>query len=284
MSWRKNRLFTVMLSVTLLGAAVVGPDAAAAAAAPCRVAAVGDLAGADDYLVGSNRTAALVRREDPAKVVLLGDLAYNRGTLTEYRKYFDPAWSDLKPILRPTPGNHENYSGRSGYYSYFSGYAPWYSFDACGWQFISVDQYAGIAKGAAFIAHEAARFKHKPIAVFWHAPRYSSGFHGNSTQVQPLWAAAVEAGAKIVLVGHDHNYERFAPMGARGNHWPEGTRQFVSGLGGHHPRPISWVVANSRARVTGTPGALFLTLRSTGYDWEFKNVDNVIRDRGTTNF
>jgi hypothetical protein len=208
-------------------------------------------------------------------------MAYPDGTAAEYADYYDSSWGDLKAITAPTPGNHEYNSNGKGYFDYFD-VAPNYSFDVCGWHMVSVDQYASMSEAAAFIEEEGAVADDAPLLVFWHEPRFSSGSgHGTNPELQPLWEAAVAAGAEIVLNGHDHNYERFEPLDANGEPHPGGTVEFVSGNGGHDPRDIGDREPYSAAAIAGTPGVLFLTLRTDGYDWSYRDVEGRTGDVGT---
>ena len=155
--------------------------------------------------------------------------------------------------------------------------------NVCGWRIILVNQYAGMSKAAEFITADAKEHPDSPKIVAWHEPRFSSGSgHGNDKSVQPLWAAAAAAGARIVLNGHDHNYERFAPRDASGDLSDTGTRQFVSGLGGHEVRVIGDVRPKSEKRYTGTPAVLFLTLKEDGaYSWALRAADGTVPDAGS---
>jgi acid phosphatase type 7 len=251
---------------------------------PCVVAAAGDVAAEEDYRTGAARTAELISSVDPRRVLALGDLAYEDGTAAEFADYYDPTWGDFKAITAPTPGNHEYNSDGKGYFDYFD-VAPNYAFDLCGWRIVSVDQYASMRKAAAFIADEGKAAGDTPLLVFWHEPRFSSGSeHGSDPEVQPLWEAAVKAGADIVLNGHDHNYERFEPMGVNGEPRPDGTVEFVSGNGGHSSKAIGRRQGRSAVAVAGTPGVLFLTLRPHGYDWSYRDVEGRAGDTGTRRF
>jgi hypothetical protein len=248
---------------------------------PCVVAAAGDVAGEDDYRTGAARTAELISSVDPERVLALGDLAYEDGTAAEFADYYDPTWGDFKAITAPTPGNHEYNSDGKGYFDYFD-VAPNYAFDLCGWRIVSVDQYASMGEAAEFIADEGEAAEDTPLLVFWHEPRFSSGSeHGSDPGIQPLWEAAVSAGADIVLNGHDHNYERFEPMGVDGEPRSGGTVAFVSGNGGHSSRTIGGRYRHSAVAVAGTPGVLFLTLRRNGYDWSYRDVEGRVGDSGT---
>jgi hypothetical protein len=98
----------------------------------------------------------------------------------------------------------------------------------------------------------------------------SSGGNGVNAAVQPLWQALYDAGADVVLVGHDHAYERFGPQDA--NLVPDparGIREFLVGTGGRSlQRPVT-VANNSEIRDGDNFGALQLTLRPDAYDWRF---------------
>lgn len=247
----------------------------------CVVAAAGDVAHEDDLRTGAARTAELISAARPQLVLALGDLAYEEGTPAEYADAYDPTWGRFKAITAPTPGNHEYESDGKGYFDYFD-VAPNHAIDACGWHIVSVDQYDSMSRAAAFIEDEGAAAGDAPLLVFWHEPRFSSGIaHGTNPELQPLWAAAVAAGADIVLNGHDHHYERFEPMDANGQPAVDGTVEFVSGNGGHDPRALGDREPGSAAAVAGTPGVLFLTLRADGYDWSYRDVEGRTGDAGT---
>jgi acid phosphatase type 7 len=247
----------------------------------CVVAAAGDVAGQDDYRNGAARTAELISAARPQKVLALGDMAYSDGTAAEYTDYYDPTWGALKHITAPTPGNHEYDSDGKAYFDYFD-VPPNYAFDVCGWHIVSVDQYAGMRDAAAFIKTEGAAAGDAPLLVFWHEPRFSSGSeHGSNPELQPLWEAAVAAGADIVLNAHDHDYERFEPLDANGEPRNDGTVEFVSGNGGHNPRGIGDRQSHSATAISGSPGVLFLTLWTDGYGWSYRDVLGRTRDAGT---
>jgi hypothetical protein len=258
------------------------PSVSSGTGEPCVVAAAGDVAGEEDYRTGAARTAELIASARPAKVLALGDLAYGDGTAAEYADYYDPTWGQFKDITAPTPGNHEYGDDEKVYYFEYFDVEPNYAFDVCGWRAVSVDQYADMDAAAAFIEEEGARAGGTPLLVFWHEPRFSSGSaHGSDDEVQPLWEAAVAAGADIVLNAHDHNYERFEPMDENGDARPDGTVEFVSGNGGHNLRELGEREDHSAAAVAGTPGVLFLTLRPDGYDWSYRDVEGVTGDAGS---
>ena len=247
----------------------------------CVVAAAGDVAGADDYRKGAAKTAELITAAKPKAVLALGDLAYDEGTAAEFADVYDPTWGKFKDITYPTPGNHEYESHGKGYFDYFD-VDPNYAVDVCGWHVVSVDQYAGMKEAVAFIEKEGAAAGGAPLLVFWHEARFSSGSeHGSNPDLQPLWAAAVDAGARIVLSAHDHDYERFEPMDANGEQRADGTVAFVAGTGGHHLKKLGHHQPFSAEATDGTPGVLFLSLRRDGYDWTYEDVKGNTDDSGS---
>jgi 3',5'-cyclic AMP phosphodiesterase CpdA len=112
-----------------------------------------------------------------------------------------------------------------------------------------------------------------PVActlAYFHHPLFSSGYHGDGKEVKDLWQALYDANADVVVNGHDHDYERFAPQDPEGRADPaHGIREFVAGTGG---APQRWTLhhrPNSEARNSSTHGVLKLTLHNGGYDWQF---------------
>jgi hypothetical protein len=125
-------------------------------------------------------------------------------------------------------------------------------------------------------ADHAANDDKRCTLAYMHQPRFSSGVkHGNTYYVKSLWEALHEAGAEVVLSGHEHNYERFAPQKPGGRADPErGIRQFVVGTGGgkgHYP--ILDPLSNSEVHNDDTYGVLKLTLNPESYEWRFVPVE-----------
>src|SRR4029079_16761014 len=100
--------------------------------------------------------------------------------------------------------------------------------------------------------------------------RFASGFHGTDPSVEPFWQALYAAGADLIVNGHDHDYERFAPQDPTGTEDRiRGIRQFVVGTGGAEARDFGKIRANSELRSTGTFGIIRLDLHKASYDWHF---------------
>ncbi len=236
----------------------------------CTVAAAGDVAGAD-FSTGAAETALLIDAAAPRKVLALGDLAYEDGTAAEFAAYYDPTWGLFKTITRPVPGNHEYHSGGDGYFGYFD-VAPYYAFNTCGWRAVALNTEIDHAEQISFLKSQHESYPDRPLLVYWHKPRWSSGEHGDSPAQQDFWKAAVNVGADLVLNGHEHDYERFARMDAAGNADATGPREFVVGTGGHEVRGFSSIEPNSQEHVTGQPGVLLLTLTNSSYAWKYRNT------------
>lgn len=253
--------------------------------------AVGDIA----YCSGSGdeATGALVDGI-PGTIALLGDLAYNSGTLTQFQNCFEPSWGRHKARSWPSPGNHEyETENAAGYFAYFGAAAGdptkgYYSYDLGEWHIVvlnsNIDRTVGSAQEQWLRADLAASARTCTLA-YWHHPRFNSGSdHGNNRSVTPFWTALYELGADVVLNGHEHVYERFAPQTPTATPDPErGIRQFTVGTGGRSYDAFKAVPEpNSEARGEGTFGVLKLTLKAGGYDWQFVPVpDRTFTDSGS---
>jgi 3',5'-cyclic AMP phosphodiesterase CpdA len=272
-----------MRAAAALLAALAGPAAAVDVDEGVTVYAAGDIARCaypDPAYSGAADTAATVAAglaEDPHAVVLaLGDLTYPRGTAREFTDCYAPTWGRFKDRTWPAPGNHEYYTpGATPYFAWWGERAGrgYYSFDLGGWHIVSLDSNLGPAQHAAQLdwlrADLAAHPAHCTLA-YWHHPLYSSGGHGSVPKMHDAWKVLYDAGAELVLSGHDHDYERFAPQDADGRLDPaRGIRQFVVGTGGAYPTPFLLTVPHSEVRDSNRTGVLRLRLYPGGYGWEF---------------
>lgn len=270
-------------------------DAAQAVVSPSiSVVAAGDIAdcGSDGLqFPDAFRTAGLIAPTDTL-VLTLGDNTYPVGAETEFADCFQPTWGGFKERIRPSPGNHDYMTTDAGaYFDYFGAAAGpdrrgYYSFDTGGWHFISLNSNADAGVGSAqyawLQADLAANSDTLCALAYWHHPVFSSGPHGNDRRMADVFQLLHAAGAEIVLVGHDHIYERFAPQDAAGNADPDrGVRSFTAGTGGARLYSLRKPQPNSEVRDASTHGVLRLTLSSTGYRWAFVPVlDGAPRDEG----
>ena len=284
-------LFLVVTAVAAVSAAQIGkpadsssPSVALPAAQPDPVlVGAGDIASCDD-LAGAEATAKLIDKI-PGTVFAAGDLAYPDGSDENFAKCYDPTWGRFKDRTRPAPGNHEYHSdGASGYAHYFGAAAGdpkkgYYSYDLGAWHVIVLnsecDQVGGCdaaSRQGQWLRHDLSQHHAACTLAYFHKPLFSSGIaHGNDPTMKPLWQALYDAGADVVINGHDHHYERFAPQDPEGNAEAQrGIREFVVGTGGKSThRSVGAPRPNSEVRNADTFGVLKLNLHATGYDWQF---------------
>ncbi|HEU4697918.1 MAG TPA: metallophosphoesterase [Gemmatimonadales bacterium] len=242
--------------------------------------------------MGDDSTAALVEGLD-GTVLTLGDNVYPDGSPQAYAQCYAPTWGRFKSRTYPAPGNHDYLTREAaGYFGYFGARAGppgrgYYSFDLNGWHLVALNGEIDIGAGSpqlAWLAQDLAAHPAACTLAFWHEPRFSSGVeHGDNPGRTAVWQVLHDAGAELVLNGHDHDYERFAPQTPTGA--PDearGIREFVVGTGGAHAYGLGTRRPNSEASHSGTFGVLRLTLYAGGYAWEFVPADpSGFRDRGS---
>ncbi|MFI7069312.1 CBM96 family carbohydrate-binding protein [Micromonospora sediminicola] len=241
---------------------------------------------------GDSATAALLDGI-PGTVFTTGDNVYNSGTASEFSTYYDPTWGRHKARTRPSPGNHDyNTSGASGYYGYFGSQAGpsgrgYYSYDLGNWHVVSLNSNISMSAGSAqeqWLRSDLAASTKPCTLAYWHHPLYtSSSNHAPSTGTRPLYQALYDYDADVVVWGHNHVYERFAPMNANGGYdASRGLRSFVAGMGGAGHYGFGTIQPNSEARNSSAYGVLKFTLHAGTYDWQFVPVaGQTYRDSGT---
>jgi hypothetical protein len=283
----KTWFFSVVVALAVI-VPVAAPNAGSQAAksAPAKeqsavLVGAGDVADCRD-LSGAEATAKLLD-QIPGTVMVPGDLAYPDGTKENFVCY-DKTWGRAKSRTRPAPGNHEFHSsGATPYFDYFGVAAGdpkdgYYSYDLGSWHIVVLNSecvdVGGCDAGSRQEKWLRADLAAHPVActlAYWHKPLFSSGgAHGNDPEIQPLWQALYEANADVVVNGHDHDYERFAPQTPSGTaDSARGIREFVVGTGGKSHRPFGALQPNSEVRNSDAYGVLKLTLRDNAYDWQF---------------
>ncbi len=249
------------------------------------VVAVGDIGTCT--LTARYATARLAKTlvsNEPSAILLLGDIAYPRGSAKNFRQCFDPAWGDLKPQAWAVPGNHEYLSAGAGpYFDYFGprggprgkGY---YALKLSGWLIIGLNtncaEVGGCGPGSPQYRWLSATLEDTSVPcqlAFGHHPRLSSGLHGENRALAPIWNLLRRHRVELFLAGHDHDYERLEPKGE--------PRQFVVGTGGAWIRPFGRIHSASKVRVRAH-GVLELTLWPGEYRWRFVDVQGQVRDEG----
>ena len=237
----------------------------------------GDIADCDTP--GAAATAALLD-DILGTVFTAGDNVYPDGTAAEFRSCYAPTWGRHLARTRPSPGNHEYHSaGARPYYAYFGAGAGepgrgYYSYDLGEWHIVALNSNLRAEAEAAqeqWLREDLAAHKVPCTLAYWHHPLFSSGSgHGGDPRLRPLWQILAEFAADVVINGHDHDYERFAPQSPDGRaDAAHGIREFVVGTGGAILGIFGFPQLNSEVRKSGTWGVLKLTLHPTSYDWEF---------------
>ncbi len=246
---------------------------------------------------GDEATADLLDRIS-GTVFTLGDNVYESGLGWEFLDCYEPSWGRHKARTRPAPGNHEYKTpGAAGYFGYFEEAAGpadkgYYSYNLGDWHIVALNSMCELAGGCGATSPMVTWLKQDLAAnsttctlAYFHHPLFSSGKHGNNSKMIASWRALYAANTDVILSGHDHSYERFAPQRPDGTlSWRRGIRQFVVGTGGAGLYPFGAIKANSQKRSASAYGVLKLTLNEASYQWEFVPVSGkTFTDSGTAN-
>jgi hypothetical protein len=251
-------------------------------------------------------TSDLLVGQGLAAVLALGDNQYECGGYDAFMQAYDPTWGRVKDITHPVPGNHEYQTSggtgcdaagnAAGYFDYFGPAAGqpgqgYYSFDVGSWHLIALNsncfQVGGCGVGSpeeTWLRADLAAHSNTCTLAYWHHPRFTSGQVGSDAEVAPFWQDIYSAGVDVVLNGHAHGYERFAPQDPGENYDPtRGIREFVVGTGGEdfHAFTVSMPLTESRDGYAF--GVLKLTLHAGSYDWQFvSEAGQTYADSGST--
>ncbi len=247
-------------------------------------------------------TSNLLLQIAPTAVLALGDTQYENGEYSNYLNFYDPSWGRLKAITHPVVGNHEY--GNSdpatcgyacGYFDYFDGPgqmngragergAGYYAFDVGAWRLYAMNSNCtrrgapGCGEGSAqlrWLRDDLASHPRRCSLMFMHHPLFTSDtreFDGAAFQdkLRPLWQAFYAAGGDVVMTGHSHFYERYAPQDPYEHRDPaHGIRQFIVGTGGRNVYSAGTIEPTSEVRGEKTFGVLRLDLHAASYDWRF---------------
>ena len=240
---------------------------------------------------GARATARLLEQV-PGTIFAAGDLAYERGSPAEFRTCYDTTWGEFKARTKPVPGNHEYADPKAtGYFQYWGEQAGplgqgYYSYDLGAWHIIALNTncsarvLGGCGEGSpeeVWLRHDLADHPNACVVAYGHHPLFSSGIlksHAIHPELKPLWQDLYTAHVAVVVAGHEHSYERFAPQNPDGLADPvNGIREFVVGTGGRSLDPLGFAMANSEVRNAGTYGVLKLTLLPGRYTWQFIPVE-----------
>jgi hypothetical protein len=256
------------------------------------VAAAGDIAcdpGSGSFNSGNGTTSKCRQRytsdllTGATAVLTLGDNQYEHGSLAQYQASYHPSWGRHFARTYPSVGNHEYLTDQArGYFDYFGARAGdrsrgYYSFNIGSWHFVALNsncsRVGGCGPGSPqyeWLKADLASSTAACTAAYWHHPRFSSGNYGNNSAYQPFWQLLYADGAEIVLNGHDHNYQRYAPMTPTGSKdVARGIREFIVGTGGKSRYSVDPSGTNREVAHDSTYGVIKLTLRPNAYDWRF---------------
>ena len=238
----------------------------------------GDIA----YCVGREGDTARLLDSIPGKVFTLGDNVYPRGTAEQFARCYTPTWGRHLSRTLATIGNHDfDEAAGAPYYSYFgAGAGPamrgYYSTEVGSWHVISLNSNVPAGAGSPqyeWLKADLAASAAPCTLVMWHHPLFTSGPSGGAVYMRDAWRLLQQNGADLVLNGHDHDYERFAPQDVTGHADPRGMREFVVGTGGASLYGRATYQANSEIFESRAWGVLKLTLKSGSYDWQFVPIE-----------
>ena len=253
------------------------------------IAAAGDIARSPEQAEG---TARLIEGMRPDAVLALGDLAYQNGSPADFRDNYEPTWGSFRDITRPVPGNHEYKTPEAaGYFDYFQsqiGERPYYAWDAGRWRMYALNCDVDCGRDSpqlAWLREDLAQHPGVPALAYVHEPLYTcSTRHPPTKRLDDIWNTLQEADGQIMLSAHNHAYERFGLLDAKGVPSPEGLRSFVVGTGGVSLYPLVTPCPNREAQIDGTFGVLRLELRAESFGWQFVAVDGRVLDAGEQAF
>jgi hypothetical protein len=288
-----------------------------AVVAPPTVDAAGDIAcdpTSTSFVGGAGKgmncreqaTSDLIVADQPTAVLPLGDDQYECGRADAFAASYDPSWGRVKSVTHPAIGNHEygtacHTNDPSPYFDYFGAaagtrYQGWYSYDLGTWHLIALNSECNYGRGSeavggcgpgspeeTWLRRDLETHPSRCTLAYWHEPRFSSGEHGDAQQMATIWNDLVAAHVDVVLSGHNHDYERFDPIGSTPqgtdlyqspNLDPNGIREFVVGTGGRNTYSFRNVppLNGEIVRNASTFGVLHLTLEPVGYEWRFEPI------------
>jgi len=294
------------VGAALLALALGGP--VASALADPVIAAAGDIACAPDdpFFFSGNGDATHCAQKRTANliggvnaVLPLGDEQYNSGSLANFNAVYNATWGLFKNASFPVPGNHEyGTTNAGGYFSYFGARAGkagqgWYSYNVGTWHLIAVNSECDRIPGACatggaeetFVRNDLAAHPTQCTLAYWHEPAFASGTAvvKNAAAMQPIWKDLYNAGVDLVLSGHKHFYERFAPLNANGQPLTVGMREIIIGTGGEDHAGTPAKITGSQVLNAKTFGIAKLTLHPGSYNWQFVGEPgSTFTDSGST--
>ncbi len=272
-----------LVVIVSLFACVRAPSKAILPPGDVVVVAVGDIS--DPEVKAQAVTATLVESLQPAAVLVLGDAQYGEGTPEQFAHAYAPTWGRFKGITRPVPGNHEYKTSAVGYFAYFGERAGvpgkgYYSFDLGDWHFVALntsDQCQSVpcdddSEQLKWLEADLTATTKKCVIAYWHYPRFNSGKHGGFPPAGAFWRVLAKHRAELVLNGHEHLYERMAPMDETGAVVEDGIVQLTVGTGGIGFADFEQPLPASLVRQNDTFGVMRFVLSANHWEADFIGV------------
>jgi acid phosphatase type 7 len=257
-------------------------------ATPVVLVGAGDIAGCPSNF--KDEATAKLLDGIPGTVFTLGDNVYEDGTSAEYSKCYGPSWGRHRNRTRPSVGNHEYHVGGAGYFGYFGARArpsgrSYYSYNLGEWHIVVIDSERNLLEQASWLQADLAGNRRRCTLAYWHKPFFTSGDILPALSLKKVFTILYNAGADVVVSGHNHIYERFYPQDPAGvANLARGIRYFVVGTGGAPLLPMRKRTANLQVRQNTAHGVLKFSLYPTWYRWEFIAVaGKTFKDSGSSN-
>ena len=233
--------------------------------------------------------ARLFERFD-GDILLAGDLAYPSGTMDEFRNCFEPSFGKFKSRMRASPGNHDYVASVSAesYFSYFGerggpNRLGYYSFRAAEWTVFMLNSNVPIGRNSPqwqFVRTTMQQSPTRCTMAVLHHPFDSSGVNGPTPSLRDVWELMYNLGGDLVIAGHDHLYERHAPVNTdQRRDDARGIRQFTVGTGGAPLYSRVRAALNSELLISNW-GILRLKLDPALYEWQFMDMNGTVLDHG----
>jgi hypothetical protein len=237
---------------------------------------------------GAADTARLVSNIS-GQIFTAGDNAYPDGSADDFAKWYQPTWGlCCLGRTRPVPGNHEYQRdpNAQAYFNYFGTLAspnglPYYSYNVGAWHIVALNSMIDVSDGGpqgSWLKTDLATTDRKCLLAIWHYPLFTSGPDGSSPQMRDFWRILYRAHAEIIVNGHEHYYERFAPQNPEGGADPAGIHEYIVGTGGAIQYPFVAIQPNSVARIDHKYGVLKFELKDGGWQSVFIDTSNTQYD------
>lgn len=252
----------------------------------------GDIAYCEPQKNNSADTARIIDLYPAAIVFTAGDNNQDDGNYGRYENCYGPTWGRFKDRTRPSMGNHDHKTENGAPYHMYFGEAAgmyghgFYSYEVGEWHIIALNSNcdSGCEPGSLqeqWLRDELAANRARCTLLYWHHPMWTSGPERELGFISGFWNAAVEGDADVAVNGHNHQYERFAPMDELGNYDPSGVRQFVVGTGGAPLYGFTKALPNSEVRYNSSHGVILFKLYPASYEWVFISTTGDFQDSGS---